>query len=449
MTQARVLLVDDTAVIRSFMAAFLKEAGYSVQTAFDGQDCLDRMDREPSDLIVLDVEMPVLDGLATCKIVTQRHKHVPVIMFSTLTARGADTTLEGLYAGASDYLIKPSGLGNRDEVREYLRGNLVPKIEQLLAEARRRKEAVAAQPPPASAEPEAGRPEPNAPTPEAVSAKPEASPPEVKAPPVEKTPAEVQAPPAERPQAPRRSAPPPAPKASAPKERVRTPLEARANTGLPPLSADGGLRLAEPALRNHGVRLVAIGVSTGGPRALEVVLTALPAGFSVPIAIVQHMPAYFTKSLADSLNAKCRIRVHEAAAGMVLEAGHIYIAPGEHHLKIVSQGGAFVVKLDEGLPVNFCKPSVDVMFNSLAEAELGSGVLAVVLTGMGSDGLEGAKRLKARGASVLAQDQASSVVWGMPGYVARAGIADAVLPLGDVAAELVKRTPPLRPAQAA
>jgi two-component system chemotaxis response regulator CheB len=194
-----------------------------------------------------------------------------------------------------------------------------------------------------------------------------------------------------------------------------------------------------PVLQSNKVRpkVLAIGVSTGGPTALGAILPELPAGFPLPVLVVQHMPPLFTRLLAERLHTMCRLPVEEASQGALVGAGKILIAPGDFHLKIVSERGAAHVCLDQSPPQNSCRPAVDAMFTSIGEV-FGGAVIAVVLTGMGQDGLRGAEILRAQGASILAQDEASSVVWGMPGAVVNAGLADRVLPLDQVIPEILR-----------
>jgi two-component system chemotaxis response regulator CheB len=191
--------------------------------------------------------------------------------------------------------------------------------------------------------------------------------------------------------------------------------------------------------RTAKMQAVVIGVSTGGPTALAEVIPKIPADFRLPILIVQHMPPVFTRLLAERLQANSKLRVHEAANGMAIEPGHVYIAPGDFHMRIARKGTGMCVVLDQGPQENSCRPAVDVLFRS-AEEIWGADVLSVILTGMGFDGLRGAEVLKARGAELIAQDEASSVVWGMPGAVANAGLADAILPLTRIAPEILQRT---------
>ncbi|HUB83057.1 MAG TPA: chemotaxis response regulator protein-glutamate methylesterase [Bryobacteraceae bacterium] len=185
-------------------------------------------------------------------------------------------------------------------------------------------------------------------------------------------------------------------------------------------------------------RVVVIGVSTGGPNALSAILPALPASFPLPVLIVQHMPPMFTRLLGERLDSVCPLAVREASQGELVLGGNILIAPGDFHLRVAPNGAQVRVCLDQSAPQNSCRPAVDALFGSIAEV-YGGAVIAVILTGMGQDGLRGARMLKTKGATVLAQDEASSVVWGMPGAIANAGLADNVLPLQQVVPEIIRR----------
>lgn len=195
------------------------------------------------------------------------------------------------------------------------------------------------------------------------------------------------------------------------------------------------------------IEILAIGSSTGGPNALGTILPNLPADLPVPVVIVQHMPPVFTRLLAERLAARCAFPVVEATHGTLLERGHAWIAPGDHHLHVRRRGRDVRLELDQAPPENSCRPAVDPLFRSVAEV-FGAGVLGVVLTGMGHDGCRGAEAIRERGGRVIVQDEATSVVWGMPGAVAEAGLADAVLPVEQIAADLVRRllARPLAPA---
>jgi two-component system, chemotaxis family, protein-glutamate methylesterase/glutaminase len=193
-------------------------------------------------------------------------------------------------------------------------------------------------------------------------------------------------------------------------------------------------------VRTGKPQVLAIGVSTGGPQALAELVPKIPAGFPLPILIVQHMPPMFTRLLAERLQTLSPLKVQEAVEGAPVTAGRVYVAPGDYHLRVRRSGpGHWITSLDQTPHENSCRPSVDVLFRSLAES-YGGDVLSVVLTGMGRDGLLGVTKLKAGGASCIVQDEASSVVWGMPGAVAGAGLADCILPLDQIPAEIVRRT---------
>jgi two-component system chemotaxis response regulator CheB len=208
-----------------------------------------------------------------------------------------------------------------------------------------------------------------------------------------------------------------------------------------PEAAPAPVQLApRPAGAPGRLELLVIGTSTGGPNALGDLIPALPASFPVPVVVVQHMPPMFTRLLAERLAARAAIPVHEVADGQPLLPGQAYLAPGDFHLQVERRAGGFVARLDQAPPENSCRPSVDVLFRSVAR-EVGPAALGVILTGMGKDGLAGSQAMRDRGARILAQDEASSVVWGMPGYVARAGLAEAVLPLSQFADELLRRFP--------
>lgn len=185
------------------------------------------------------------------------------------------------------------------------------------------------------------------------------------------------------------------------------------------------------------VEAVVIGVSTGGPNALSELLPQLPAHLRVPVVVVQHMPPMFTRLLAERLDSRCHLTVHEAVHGQPITAGNVYIAPGDHHLEVRKRGTALVAGLTQAPPENSCRPSADVLFRS-AVGVLGGGLLAVVLTGMGHDGRRGAEEVHEVGGRILVQDEATSVVWGMPGSVVSAGIADEVRPLGQIGQRIVE-----------
>jgi two-component system chemotaxis response regulator CheB len=349
----RVLVVDDSVVIRRLVTHAL-EADSSLQVvgaASNGAIALQRIPQLNPDILTLDVEMPEMDGLEVLRHIRRTYPHLRVIMFSTLTDRGAAVTLEALSLGADDYVTKASNEGSLDRSMARLREELVPKIKQFFH-----------------------------------------------LPPVS-----------------------------------RTPVTSAAGF----MKAPAGRPV--PQAMKVRPKVVAIGVSTGGPTALGTILPQLPADFPLPVLVVQHMPPLFTRLLAERLDSTCRLRVAECSHGKAVTAGGILIAPGDFHMKVAASGTGVCARLDQSPPLNSCRPAVDALFASVGEV-YGGAAIAVVLTGMGQDGLRGAQILKAHGASVLAQDEASSTVWGMPGAVANAGIADRVLPLSEVVPEIVRIT---------
>jgi two-component system chemotaxis response regulator CheB len=226
------------------------------------------------------------------------------------------------------------------------------------------------------------------------------------------------------------------------KQFFRAPGPSRATTRPELEQTSTALRLSRrmPGQPTTKVRpkVVVIGVSTGGPTALSSILPQLTAGFALPVLVVQHMPPLFTRLLAERLHSSCCLRVEEARQGDRVESGRVLVAPGDFHMKVAAGGGDVHITLDQSPQQNFCRPAVDALFSSIAEV-YGGAAIAVILTGMGHDGLRGVELLKARGASVIAQDEGSSVVWGMPGAVVNAGLADRVLPLDQVVPEIVRR----------
>ena len=377
MTKIRVMVVDDSVVVRRLVSDVL--AGDPeievVATASNGKVALQRLEQTPCDLLTLDVEMPELDGIGTVIEVRKKYPKLPIIMFSTLTSRAAEATIDALSRGANDYVTKPDGVANVAAAREKIKGELVPKIKALTGVRTTGKLPLLR----SSASP--------------------APRPTTSALPVHRT------------------------------GVITLPTPNRPITGV--------ISVSPP--RSSIVSAIAIGVSTGGPPALQTLIGALPASLPVPVFIVQHMPPTFTTMLADRLTRSSAVPVLEAAAGMKVESGKVYLAPGDYHL-VVDRGpmGTFL-RTNQDPPECSCRPSVDVLFRSVAAA-YGANVLALVLTGMGSDGTRGAEYIRAAGGTVLAQDQATSVVWGMPGSVARAGLAASVLPIGDMAGEIVQRT---------
>lgn len=377
----RILIVDDSAVMRSLLrSVVMTDARLEVVgTASNGEAGLRAMDSLHPDLVLLDVEMPVMDGLNTLRQMKTRGMRVPVIMCSTLTQRGAQVTIEALATGAADYVAKPAGQPSREAAITALAYDLVPKIMALTGAMRSSMHAASPQSAGIFSGIAAGR---------------------------------------------------------------RPGLRSVASTTLPPGHAIS-VNPASLAGRIQPIvstpRVVAIGVSTGGPAALDIVLPMLPADFPLPVLVVQHMPELFTRLLAERLDSRCALHVREAVNGEAVHAGTIYIAKGNWHMEILGHGqsGAPTIRLTQEAQENHCRPAVDVLFRTAVSA-YGSGVLGVVLTGMGSDGLAGSKLIRGHNGSVLAQDQATSAVWGMPGAVSQAGLANRILPLSAIAPELLR-----------
>jgi len=341
--KVRVLIVDDSVVIRHLLREALEsDPGIEVVgSEGNGQAALAAIPLVKPDLVTLDIEMPVLDGLEALKRIRKDHPRLRVVMFSTLTTRGAAATLEALSLGADDYVAKASNAGKLDESLGRLRSELLPKIRQFFTNPGR-----------------AGQP------------------------------------------------------------------------ALPLLTPTRSFPKSKP-------RVLVIGVSTGGPNALAKLIPALPSRLPLPVLIVQHMPPTFTRLLAERLDAASPLRVLEAEDGMEVAPGRVIIARGDYHLRVRKMGPQTVCALDQGPHENSCRPAADVLFRSAAEA-YGGAVLSAVLTGMGSDGQRGTETVKAAGGYSIAQDEPSSVVWGMPGAVVEAGLANQVLPLEKIPPEIVR-----------
>ena len=336
---ARVMVCDDSAVIRGAISRML-EADPAVQVVArvaNGQMALDELKRTQVDVLVLDIEMPVLDGLTALPLLLRADPGLKVIMASTLTTRGADIALRALRLGAADYVPKPSAVHGD----ETFRHDLLEKVKGL---ARLRR-------------------------------------------------------------------------------RVTQPVREATSLRLRPAA------VVAP-------RLLAIGSSTGGPQALFTLVQGLGKTLNVPVVLTQHMPATFTPILAEHISKIGGLPCAEAKHGETLSAGRIYLAPGDRHLMIDGDRTSLQARLTQDPPENFCRPSVDPMLRSATEACQGR-VLVAMLTGMGQDGLAGTRRVVEAGGSAIAQDEATSVVWGMPGAVANAGLCHAVLPLPRIAQKLL------------
>jgi two-component system chemotaxis response regulator CheB len=334
MGNARVLVVDDSVVCRRLVASILagEEGVEVVGTAPNGRIALDKIAQLAPDVVILDIEMPEMDGLTALAQIRRDHPRVKVIMFSVLTERGAAATLDALALGAADYATKPAATADHAEALRAVREQLAPKVRALAA---------------------------------------------------------------------------PAPSGA-----------------LPPAAA--AVSSEEPAI-------VAIGASTGGPDALADLLAALPAGFPLPVLVVQHMPPVFTRLFARRLDACLALPVAEAHDGAELGGGRVWIAPGDHHLEV--HRGHLVTH--RAPPVHSCRPAADVLFRSVAE-EYGPAAVAVVLSGMGRDGCAGAEEIRSRGGRVFAQDPESCAVLGMPRHVIEAGLAERVGPPAGLGLEIAR-----------
>ena len=352
----RVMLADDSAVVRGLLTRMLEADPEIVVVASvgDGQMAIRTVERMGSiEVVVLDLEMPRMDGLTALPELMRADPNLQVIMASTLTLRNADITLKALAAGAKDTIPKPSTGSALNQAGDFKR-ELIAKIKAL-GEARRRLGVA---------------PRPIEPRPQTAA------------------------------------------QARPPKVLSAAPIRLRTTVAGP-------------------IDIIAIGSSTGGPQALFKSLADLPAELQQPILITQHMPPTFTTILAEHLTRSSGRPAKEGVDGERIEKGRIYVAPGDHHMVVEARPEGMVLRLNKDAPENFCRPSVDPMFRSIARA-YGKRVLAVILTGMGHDGLKGGHVLVEAGAALIAQDEATSVVWGMPGSVANAGICSAVLPLAEI-----------------
>jgi two-component system chemotaxis response regulator CheB len=445
----RILIVDDSAVVRTLLRTVvssdsrLEVAG----TASDGASALLALDSLQPDLVLLDVEMPGMDGLSTLKQMRTGRRLIPVIMCSALTQRGAKVTIEALASGAADYVAKPSGQSSREAAMQVLAQDLIPKILALTgyvatpksSEAHTARGNAGAFGSIAPASPHAAFPAGPV-RPGVAQAGPSAQTNLISKAPVAPLAGLANSLTQANRETPSRWSSP----AVLPQPAPQTRSSAPAANGLPAAGS------ATPAV-------LLIGVSTGGPAALDALLPALPGDFPLPILIVQHMPELFTSLLADRLNDRCALRVREATSGEPVCRGSVYIARGDWHMEVVAGGlihtancerqrtqpfaagtdPAAVLRLNQLPRENHCRPAVDVLFRSAANV-FGGRVLGVVLTGMGSDGLIGSRPIRERGGTILAQDQATSAVWGMPGAVVQAGLAQRVVPLNAMAAEILR-----------
>ena len=359
----RVMIVDDSAVVRGLVTRILEEESDMtvVASVSNGQMALTSLERNEIDVALLDIEMPVMDGMTALPKMLAVDPGLRIIMQSTLTLKGADISIRALEMGAADYIPKPTS--NRDISGGMdFKSELLAKI-RALGHAKRRSPTRRPQP---IAHPQVA-PVPHTPRPAAPSA----------------------------------------------------PVVLRTHAAEPP-------------------DIIAIGSSTGGPQALFTLLGTMRAGtVRQPILITQHMPATFTTILGEHISRVSGWNAKEAVDGEPLEGGRVYIAPGDFHMIVEAKGASRVLRLNKNPPENFCRPSVDPMLRSIASI-YGKRVLVCILTGMGSDGMRGGTEVVNGGGTLVAQDEATSVVWGMPGAAAHAGICSAVLPLPDIAPWMIK-----------
>lgn len=356
MNKIKVLVVDDS----SFMRKIISDIIHSdpdlmvVDTAKNGKEAIDKIKELKPDVMTLDVEMPILDGLTALEMI-MKELPMPVIMLSSLTQEGADATLRALELGAVDFIAKPSSIFrvNTDDMRI----ELISKLK-MASKVRMRSRIT---------------------KPVAIKPKPKM-------------------------------------------ERVESTKKA----------------IRKPSATAEAIdQIIAIGTSTGGPKALQYVVPNLPGNLQASVLIVQHMPPGFTKSLAERLDSMSEIRVKEAEDSETLQPGWAYIAPGNYHLRVVRKNGKCVIHLGDDDPVTGHKPSVDAMMESIAELNL-RNTIGVIMTGMGSDGAKGLVKMKANDNYIIAQDEESCVVFGMPKSAIKLGAVNKVVSLDEISNEIIK-----------
>jgi len=375
----RVMIVDDAVVVRGLVSRWIDEEPdlKTVASVRTGRDAVDQVLRANPDVVILDIDMPDLDGLSALPLLLEKKRDLTVIMASTLTRRNAEVSLKALSLGAADYIPKPAT--NREVTTSAaFRRELIEKVRQL--GGRRKRGFISTQ-----AEPRARQP----------------------------------------------FAVPTAPGTPARQKFSVAEPRTVALHGSPDIK----LRPFSPLMP----RVLLIGSSTGGPQALTGLVERIkPVYGRAPVLITQHMPPTFTTILAEHLARASGRLAHEAIDGEPVVPGTIYLAPGGKHMTVVKRNNQPAISLNEGPLVNFCRPAVDPLFASAAQV-WGSVILAVILTGMGSDGTRGAEDIVAAGGSVIAQDEATSVVWGMPGAAAHAGVCAAVLPFDQIGPKIVRQ----------
>lgn len=350
----RVLVVDDSAIIRGFITRALEKdsAIHVVSTAGNGELAIENLKRIPADVVILDIEMPVMDGLTAIPKLKAVDSAVQIVMASTLTQKNAEISLKAMALGATDYIPKPSA--REISGSEGFEHELIEKVKTLAALARR--QCVRASSPDATG---------------------------------------------------------------------------RVARYVPPVVEKKKVVLRIAPVTKPDV--IAIGASTGGPQALFEVIRAMGPGLAQPIVITQHMPPSFTTILADHIAKQCGVVCAEGKEGEILRPGQYYLAPGDFHMLLVRKPEGTMIRLTKDAPENYCRPSVDPMLRTLADI-YGGRILCVILTGMGQDGWKGSDKVVQAGGTVIAQDEESSIVWGMPGAVAMGGLCSSVLPLLEIGA---------------
>ncbi|TGN10261.1 chemotaxis response regulator protein-glutamate methylesterase [Leptospira ilyithenensis] len=351
MNSPKIVIVDDSMLVRNILSDVLekKEGFQIIATGKTGVDCVELAEKLRPDFIILDIEMPIMDGLSALAEIKKKRLPTAVIMLSVLTQHGADATFRALELGAIDFVPKPSS-GNQfspEEIAEVLAGKIKGYLDSKLS----------------------------------------------------------------------------LPLAK-PSEKI-----ARPSSPTP---------INKSFQKPVSVQAIGIGTSTGGPKALQALFSAIPADFSKPILVVQHMPPGFTKAFAERLNSLSKISVKEAENGDVVEPGKAYIAPGDYQMKVVSKNGSKVIELEQTTTVNGHRPSIEVLFNSMSEVYGGNHLLSVIMTGMGRDGSQSITNIHNQGGVTLAQDEASSVVYGMNRVAVELGGIDLVLPLDDIVPKMIE-----------
>lgn len=353
-----VMIVDDSAVVRGLTKRLLEsDSGIEVVASVgNGEHAVRGITQHDIDVVVLDIEMPTMDGITALPLLLKANPKIRVIMSSTLTTRNAEISLKALRLGAADYIPKPSSASELSSGEDF-RKSLLEKVHVLGASSHRAKGKTSEGP-------------------AAVGG---------------------------------------------------------ATASKPVVAPSTDISLRQPG--RSAPDILAIGSSTGGPQALFEVFKGFPTDWKIPIVITQHMPATFTRILAEHLSSVSKLPCAEAKSGDVIKNGHVYVAPGDYHMLLEREGTQVVTRLTQSPQENYCRPSVDPMMRSLVKV-YGGRILAVILTGMGKDGLSGCEGVVAAGGTVVAQDEESSVVWGMPGAVATHGVCSAVLPLDRIATHI-------------